>query len=135
MFVSDEATLDVSFDVALARLAALAGNGVLTRVSADAYAAGAAAGSPWISMSCLGDLITRPDRAVLAVRWETGGRAGELFPVLDADLTLTPAGPGAALLQLAGVYRARSGEAGHRVATVTIGGFLSRIAETIAATG
>jgi hypothetical protein len=44
--------------------------------------------------------------------------------VLDADLTLTPAGPRAALLQLAGVYRARSGEAGHRVATVTIGGFL-----------
>ena len=41
--------------------------------------------------------------------------------------------PGAALLQLAGVYRVRSGEAGHRVATVTIGGFLSRIAETIAA--
>ena len=34
MFVSDEATLDVSFDVALARLTALAGNGVLTRVSA-----------------------------------------------------------------------------------------------------
>jgi hypothetical protein len=51
--------------------------------------------------------------------------------VLDADLTLTPAGPRAALLQLAGVYRARSGEAGNRVATVTIGGFLSRIAETI----
>ena len=87
MFVSDEATLDVSFNVALARLAALIGNGVLTRVSAGAYAAGA------------------------------------------------PAGPRAALLQLAGVYRVRSGEAGHRVATVTIGGFLSRIAETIVATG
>ena len=135
MFLSDEATLDVSFDVALARLAALAGNGVLTRVSVDAYAASTPVGSPWMTMSCLGDLITRPDRAVLAVRWETGGRAGEPFPVLDADLTLTPAGPRAALLQLAGVYRARSGEAGHRVATVTIGGFLSRIAETIAATG
>ena len=135
MFVSDEATLDVSFDVALARLAALAGNGVLTRVSVDAYAAGAPVGSPWMTMSCLGDLITRPDRAVLVVRWETGSRVGGLFPVLDANLTLTPAGPRAALLQMAGVYRARSGEAGHRVATVTIGGFLSRIAETIAATG
>ena len=41
MFVSDEATLDVSFDLALARLAALTRNGVLTRVSSDAYAAGA----------------------------------------------------------------------------------------------
>jgi hypothetical protein len=54
--------------VALVRLAALAGNGVLTRVSADAYAVGAPVGSPWMAMSCLGDLITRPSRAVLAVR-------------------------------------------------------------------
>jgi hypothetical protein len=30
MFVSDEATLDVGFDMALARLAALTRNGVLT---------------------------------------------------------------------------------------------------------
>ena len=47
MFVSDEATLDVSFDVALARLAALAGDGVLTRVSADSYAG---ARPPWMTM-------------------------------------------------------------------------------------
>ena len=130
MFVSDEATLDVGFDLALARLAALTRNGVLTRVSADAYAAGAPAGAPWRSLSCFGDLITRADRAVLAVRWETS-----LFPVLDADLTLTPAGPRDALLRLVGVYRTRSDEAGQRVATVTIGGFLSRIAATITAAG
>jgi len=133
VFVSDVAALGVSFDIALARLVALTGNGMLTRLSADAYAVGAPAGSPWMTMSCLRDLITRPDRAVLVVRWETGDLIGEPFPVLDADLTLTPAGPGAALLRLAGVYRARTGEAGHQVATVTIGGFLSRIAETITA--
>jgi hypothetical protein len=28
-------------------------------------AVGAPAGSPWMTLSCLGDLITRPDRAVL----------------------------------------------------------------------
>ena len=128
MFVSDEATLDVGFGVALAHLAALTRNGVLTRVSADAYAVGAPAGAPWQALSCSGDLITRPERAVLAVRWETS-----LFPVLDADLTLTPAGPRAALLQLVGVYRTHSGKAGQQVATVTIGSFLSRIAETIMA--
>jgi hypothetical protein len=61
MFVSDEATLDVGFDLALARLAGLTRNGVLTRVSADAYAAGAPAGAPWRSLSCFGDLITRYD--------------------------------------------------------------------------
>ena len=36
MFVSDQAMLDVSFEVALARLAALTGSGALTQVSADA---------------------------------------------------------------------------------------------------
>jgi hypothetical protein len=54
--------------------------------------------------------------------------------VLDADLTLTPAGPGAALLQLAGVYRADPGEDGHRTAATPLG-FLDRIAETITRAG
>jgi len=96
MFVSDEAALDISFEVALARFAALAGSGALTRVSADTYAAGASPGGPWLARSRFRDLITRPGRAVLAVRWETSGHDGEPFPVLDADLTLTPAEPGAA---------------------------------------
>jgi hypothetical protein len=52
--------------------------------------------------------------------------------VLDADLTLIPAGPHAALLQLAGVYRAEPGEDGHGTAVMPLGGFLDRIAETIA---
>jgi hypothetical protein len=131
MFVSDEATLDVGFDEALGRLEALAGNGVLTQVSVDAYSAGSLAGAPRPPLSCFGDLTTRPDRAVLAVRWATAGRSGGLFPLLDADLTLTPAGPRAALLQLAGVYRTRAGDVGHRMATVTIADFLNRVVETI----
>jgi hypothetical protein len=45
MFVSDQAILDVSFEVALARLA-LTGSGALNQVSADAYAAGASPGGP-----------------------------------------------------------------------------------------
>ena len=55
--------------------------------------------------------------------------------MLDADLTLTPAGPGAALLQLAGVYRANPGEDGHRAAATPLGGFLDRIAKTITQAG
>lgn len=39
MFVGDAATLDVSFEVAMARLAALTGSGALTQVPADASAA------------------------------------------------------------------------------------------------
>jgi hypothetical protein len=132
MFVSDQAMLDVSFEVALARLAALTGSGALTQVSADAYATGASPGTPRLARSCFRDLITRPGRAVLAVRWETSGHDGEPFSVLDADLTLIPAGPRAALLQLAGVYRAEPGEDGHGTAARPLGGLLDRIAETIA---
>jgi hypothetical protein len=62
-------------------------------------------------------------RAVLAVRWETSGHDGEPFPVLDADLTLIPAEPGAALLQLAGVYRVGPGEDGHRTAVMPSAAF------------
>lgn len=93
MFVSHTATLDVSFEVAMTRLAALTGSGVLTQVSADAYAAGAPPSVPWLAGSRFRDLITRPGRAVLAVRWETDGHYGEPFPVLDADLTLTRPAP------------------------------------------
>jgi hypothetical protein len=81
------------------------------------------------------DLITRPGRAVLAVRWETGGHDGEPFPVLDADLILTPAGSDAVLLHLAGVFRTRSGDNGHLATAVTLGGFVDRIAETITRAG
>ena len=85
---------------------------------------------PWLARSRFRDLITRPGRAVLAVRWETGGHYGEPFPVLDADLTLTPAGPSAALLELSGIYRADPGEDGPRMGAVVLGGFVDRIAET-----
>ena len=135
MFVSHVAMLDVSFEVALARLAGLNGSGVLSRVSADAYAAGAPPGVPWLARSRFRDLITRPGRAVLAVRWETSGHYREPFPVLDADLTLTSAGPSAALLELSGIYRADPGEDGPRMGAVALGGFLDRIAETITRAG
>jgi len=44
------------------------------------YAAGASPGEPWLARSRFGDLIMRPGRAMLAVRWETGGPDGEPFP-------------------------------------------------------
>jgi hypothetical protein len=39
------------------------------------------------------------------LRWEATGPGGRLFPALDADITLTPAGEHATLLGLAGCYR------------------------------
>jgi hypothetical protein len=46
-----------------------------------------------------------PDRVTAALRWEAIGAPGGLFPVLDADLTLTPTSPQATRMSLAGVYR------------------------------
>ncbi len=44
--------------------------------------------------------VPRDDVVVLALRWEATGATGRLFPVLDADLTMTPAGAGHALMRL-----------------------------------
>jgi hypothetical protein len=59
MFVSDQAMLNVSFEVALVRLAALTGSDALTQVSADAYAAGTPSGMRLLVRSRFRDLITR----------------------------------------------------------------------------
>jgi len=60
-----------------------------------------------------------------------------LFPVLDADITLTPAGQRSTTLTLTGAYRPPPGAAldrtvMHQVATATIPAFLHRIAQAIA---
>ena len=62
-----------------------------------------------------------------------------LFPALDADLTLRPAGEQATVLTLVGAYRPPLGGLGagldrailHRVATATIRTFLGRVADAI----
>jgi hypothetical protein len=74
----------------------------------------------------------------MALRWEAAGPGGGLFPVLDANLTLTPApGSGAgSVLELAGVYRPPLGLVGqaldravlHRIAAATVRRFLARVA-------
>ncbi len=48
--------------------------------------------------------------AGLALRWEASGPGFDLFPALDADVTLSPAGERATTLTMAGVYRARYGD-------------------------
>lgn len=62
------------------------------------------------------DLVTREGSAVLALRWEAAGPRGGLFPALDADITLTPAGEQATVLELAGAYRPPLGAAGDGLA-------------------
>jgi hypothetical protein len=81
----------------------------------------------------------RGGTAVLMLRWHAAD-GGSLFPVLDADITLSPAGEHATTLALAGAYRPPPGAVSaeldraivHRAATATIGSFVTRIADAIA---
>lgn len=64
---------------------------------------------------------------------------GRLFPVLDADLTMPPAGAGQTLMTLNGAYRPPLGGIGaeldrvvlRRGAAATIGSLLTRIADAL----
>jgi hypothetical protein len=146
MFVGDEVGLGVSFDVARARLAELARGGWLASVSEDSYGLGVTGlsrvGALGLSREVrvqVRELAERDGSAGLAIRWEVAGPGGGLFPVLDADITVHPAGDDAALLTLAGAYRPPLGALGqaldrailHRVAAATARNFLTRVAAEI----
>ena len=143
--------MDVGSDAARARLAKLSRGGLLTAASADAYGQGIAdlvrvgplgpvPGLSRLAEVRLRDLAGSDDRAALALRWEAIGPGSGLFPVLDANLTLTAAGEQASSLTLTGTYRPPAGAMGaildrtilHQVAAATIREFLARVAETIA---
>jgi hypothetical protein len=151
MFVGDEVILGISFGSAQARLANLAHHGALTSVSEGAYGdglaglirvgpIGAVPGVSKLVEVCFRDLVTHDDTALLTVRWEATGPGGGLFPALDADITLSPAGEQATRLTLAGAYRPPLAGLGagldrailHRVATATIRSLLSRMADALA---
>jgi len=149
MFVRDEVPVDVGFDVARDRLAKL--DSWFLTASDHAYGEGIAGlarigpRGPVPGISRLAEirfqsLAAHDGRAGLALRWEVRGSGGRLFPVLDADLTLAPAGENKASLALAGTYRPPLGSLGaeldrmllHRVAEATIRNFLERVAQALA---
>jgi hypothetical protein len=151
MFVGDQVPLEVSFDTARAGLVALSRGDSLAGASEAAYGEGITGlarigplGSvPGISRLVeirFRDLAQRDGRAGLALRWEAVGPGGGMFPALDADITLTPAGEHDSVLTLAGTYRPPLGAVGagldrailHRVAAATVRAFLNRIADAIA---
>jgi hypothetical protein len=92
------------------------------------------------------DPVYREDLMTVALRWEATGAAGGLFPVLDANISLSPAGERSTRLALTGSYRPPLGRIGaaldeailHRVAAATIHALLHSIASALtspAATG
>lgn len=150
MFVHAELSVGAGFQAASAKLAALAHDGWLTQASADAYDSsmtglarvGPRGNVPGISKLVrvyARDVLTLDHKAVLTLRWEATGVSGALFPALDADITLTPAGPDSSLLTLDGAYRPPLAALGvsldravlHRVATPTARSLLEQIAQSL----
>ena len=147
MFAGDEVQLEVSFAVARDRLRQLAEGGALLGTSEDAYDHGTTSlervGVPGLSKLVrvqVRELAWTEQSVGLAIRWEATGPAGELFPVLDADIRLVRAGERAAVLTMSGVYRPPLGALGqaldravlHRVAAATIRDFVAQTAARIA---
>ena len=145
-----EVLLDLSFPAAAARLADLGRGGLLTGASEGAYGGGLTGlvrvgpqsdvkgMSKLVNVHSLG-VVTRGEFAVLALRWEATGPGSQLFPVLDADMSLTPAGEDFTRLSLAGVYRPPFAalDAGldravfHKVADATVRSLLARVADVL----
>lgn len=150
MFVGAEIRLDVGFNAAQARLANLARGGLLRRASGDAYEEwqaglarvgprGTAPGMSRLVQVRFRDMVTHGDSAIWTMRWEVTGPGGSLFPIMDADIKLTPAGEDATMLAVCGAYRPPLGGLGagldraimRRVAEATIRTFTNHIGTAI----
>jgi hypothetical protein len=116
MFIGAEVQLDLGFDATQARLATLVRGGLLPRASGGAYEEWQACLGqigPWVTalgmcplvQVLVRDMVTRADCATWTMRWEVTWPGGSLFPALDADIKLTPAGPDATVLAVCGAYR------------------------------
>jgi len=83
--------------------------------------------------------VYRGDVMTVGLRWEAAGAAGTAFPMLDANIVISPAGDETARLALAGSYRPPLGRLGagldraimHRVATATMRCLLRSVAEAL----
>lgn len=152
MFASHQVVLDMTFTRARARLAGLGNGGGLHGPSERAYAQGldglvrvgpfgAVLGASKLVRVQVLEPVPRDGAVVLPLRWEATGAAGGLFPVLDADLTLTADGAERCRLVLTGAYRPPLGTVGaildrallNRAAAATIRSLVSEVADSIVA--
>ena len=151
MFAVHEVTVAAGFDVAAARLTHFVNRGALRDASELAYEGGQVAGlrvGPFGGVRALSKLVQvrftepveRDESITVPLRWEATGPTGELFPVLDADLTLTADGDGQTRVRLDGSYRPPFGRAGaaldravmSRLAGATIRSLVESVAEAVA---
>jgi hypothetical protein len=151
VIVGEQAVLDVGFAVARARLMNLVHGSLLLDAAREAYGEGItgpvrvgplgfAPGLSKLVEVQFRDLVQRGGSAVLTLRWQATGGGGKLFPVLDADITLSPDTEHTTVLAMAGAYRPPLGAMGagldrvilRRAAMATIRGFVNRLAGAIA---
>ncbi len=150
MFAAHELTLDAQYEVVCARLAHLIRRGALHSLSSAVHEGGldtvvrvgpfgATRGlSKLVRLQAL-DPVHRGGKTTVSLRWVATGVAGELFPVLDADLIVTSDGHDRSRLELVGSYRPPLGRAGaaldraimSRVADATIRSLLERVATAV----
>src|SRR5262245_1442886 len=148
MFARRDLLIDLSFEAGRARLLNLLRHGGLAGASHAAYEAGITVirVGPLGNVPGAGKLVRvsfldpadRDGLLQVGLRWEATGIAGDLFPVLDGDFTLTPAGT-AARLALAGVYRPPLGWLGarldeavlHKIADATFSALLRSVADSL----
>jgi hypothetical protein len=155
MFVAHELTVDAGPGAAQARFVNMLRGNWLAEASGAAYDGGltgllrAGLAGPvaakLVRVRCL-DPLYRGDVMTVGLRWEATGPAGSLFPVLDADISISPAeeqsAPAAgqsARLALRGTYRPPLGRLGagldqavlHRAATATMRALLHSAAQAI----
>lgn len=144
MFVNDEVRVEVSAAAAAAQRTNLITGRSLIPASHHAWGEGIARVGPLPGLSRLArvqflELASQGTMTRLALRWEATGLTGPMFPVLDANLTLTPDGDQATWVRLQGVYGPPGGYIGagldravlHRIAAATIRSFLTGIAAAI----
>ena len=152
MFIAHELELGVGFRDAQARLVNLACGEWLSGASQEAYEGGLAGLTrvgPFGDVSGVSKLVRvrfldpiyGDDLTRLGLRWEATGVTGGLFPVLDANITLTPTGERATRLALTGCYRPPFGRLGagldrivlNRIATGTLRALLQQVGDALAA--
>jgi hypothetical protein len=123
VFVAQEVIVDVSEATAQARLANLAGQEERADASAVAYQdglthllrVGPLGSVPLLSRTVRASFLPptwRGETMTIGLRWEAAGITARLFPVLDANLSVSPAGPGSATIALRGSYRPPLGRPG-----------------------
>jgi|SRR5579859_3826026 len=148
MFVAEDLTIEAGAPAAQARFANLLRGGWLAEVSEAACEGGAAGllrvgpAGPAVAKLvrvCFLDPVYRGDAMTVGLRWEAAGATGGLFPVLDANVSISPAGDDTARLTLTGSYRPPLGRLGarldrailHHVATATMRNLLRGVAEAL----